>query len=304
MKTKVIIAGGTGLIGQALLPLLIMRGLQPVVLTRSPSRSAEGVIYSSWDPHTGFIDTSIFTGKYYIINLSGENIGAKRWTTAQKQRIAASRTEPALLLAQTCAQADRKPRATIAMSAVGIYGAVSVEQYFAETESPHNDFLAATCRQWEDAAHMIGTHAHRSVILRLGIVLSSAGGALPRMVQPIRLCAGMYIGTGRQYISWIHIEDLCRWIVYCIEDESIHGTFNTAAPGPVSNRDFTRALCKLLHRPFIPLGVPRWAMQLLLGEMSVIVTEGSRVNTDRIKSTGFQFMYPDLASALNAAYNR
>lgn len=299
---RVIIAGGTGLVGQALVQLLADNGFVPIVLTRSQSQSENGIRYSCWDPHAGVIDADIFSGEYYIVNLSGENIGAKRWTDAQKQRIAISRTEPAELLARTCAMANDKPVASVSMSAVGIYGAVSGEYVFAETDRPFHDFLANTCQQWERASHELGVHAQRTVILRLGVVLSADGGALPLMARPVRMFVGSYIGTGKQYISWIHIDDLCRWILYCIENDGVCGVFNTAAEDQVSNREFTRRLCTVMHRPFIPFGVPRWVLRMFLGEMSAIATEGSRVNTDKILNSGFKFTFPDLDSALHEIF--
>lgn len=299
---RVIIAGGTGLVGKKLVQLLIGTRFEIVVLTRSSSRYTNGIQYSCWDPGLQIIDTELFAGQYYIINLAGESIGAKRWSAYQKQHIVASRTEPAMLLEKTCAEAADKPLAVLSVSAIGIYGAQISPTVFSETAVPGIDFLANTCRQWEHASAAAGQHAKRSAILRLGIVLSADGGALTSMALPIKLFAGTYIGSGQQYISWIHIDDLCRWLVFCIENESIAGIYNVAAPDPVSNRDFTRILCRILRRPFIPAGIPGFLLRMVLGEMSSIVTTGSRVSVDKMQSTGFAYTYPDLSSALKALY--
>lgn len=304
MKPRVIIAGGTGLVGQALTRALVNNGFTPIILTRSPNHNSNEVTYSHWEPHACVIDVEIFSGSYYIVNLTGENIGAKRWTRLQKKHIVDSRIKPTELLANTCAIAKDKPLACISMSASGFYGAVSNEHHYSETDLPINDFLANTCKQWENASLTLGMHAHRNVIMRLGIVLSDLGGALPKIALPVKMFAGFYIGTGRQNISWIHIDDLCRWIIYCIQNETISGIFNTATDKQVSNREFTRILCRRLHRPFIPIGIPRVVMRLLLGEMSSIVTEGCRISTNKLINTGFKFEYQDLNSALEAIYGR
>lgn len=308
---RIIIAGGTGLVGQALVPYLTKKGYETVILSRKTAEycntkntqaTNSQLRYSSWNPYSKSIDKSLFEGEYYLINLSGENIGGKRWTNQQKDNIISSRVAPANFLAEICHSAETRPIASISASAIGIYGATTSKHSFVETDAPASDFLGETCRQWEHSTTKMASIAQRNIILRLGIVLSAKGGALPKMAMPVRLFAGNYIGNGKQYISWIHIDDLCRWIIYAIEHNEINGVFNTCSPESMTNKDFTRELCSVLHRPFIPFGIPKFVLKTVLGEMSAILTEGSQACTDKISNSGFAYTFPSLKSALSDIY--
>ncbi len=310
---RIIITGGTGFIGRSLVEYLKGSNYDLIILSRNQSavqikstqnkNEENSIQYSYWNPDQKIIDLSIFSGDYYLINLTGENIGGRRWTAKQKQKIIASRTVPADFLAETCAMATDKPQACISTSAIGFYGAITSENIFRETDRPHTDFLGSTCDVWEKSTQKLSAFTARNIILRLGIVLSSKGGALPQIALPIKLFLGNHIGNGQQYINWIHIDDLCRWMVYCIENKTVDGIYNTCTTESVSNAELTKNICEQLKRPYISIGIPEFILKIILGEMSDIITKGCRADAGKISTTGFSFHFPTIASALKNIYN-
>lgn len=279
----VYISGGTGLVGSRLRKTLTANGYQVVIM----SRSAPDTLHS-----IGAAD--------FIIHLAGENISGKRWSARQKQRIVESRVGTANQIYDALLAGGQPPRLKtfISASATGYYGTVTTDRVFEEDDPPSNDFLGDTCRQWEAAADRFEALGVRTVKVRTGVVLTPTGGALAKMSIPVKLGIGSAFGSGRQYLPWIHIEDLCRIYLQAVEDATMRGAYNAVAPDHRTNREFTRTLARVLNRPFWFPPVPAAAMKLLLGEMSEMLLTGSRVSSEKIRRTGFQFLFPELEEAL------
>jgi hypothetical protein len=230
-----------------------------------------------------------------VINLTGENIGAGRWTKKRKQLILESREKPGQALSAAIQQAKNKPEAFLQVSGVGSYGA-SESKIFSEESAYGNDFAAGVCKVWEASTQSVEDVGVRRVVTRLAVVLDGQSGALPRMLLPFRFFVGGPIGSGRQWFSWIHMQDAIRVIRFLIETPQAKGTYNVSAI-PVTNLQFAKNLGKILHRPsFFP--VPSFAIKLLFGEMGTVILDGQRVSTNRLEDLGFKFMFPNIENAL------
>jgi uncharacterized protein len=256
-----------------------------------------------WDPARGRLDPRALEGVDAVVHLAGESIAARRWSAAVKERIRRSRVDGTRLLSETLGNLERRPRVLVSASAVGYYGDRG-ETPLTEDSAPGAGFLADVCREWEAAADAARSAGIRVVHPRLGLVLAKQGGALPRMTLPFRLGLGGVVGSGRQYWSWIELGDLVRAIELCLGLDGLAGPINAVAPAPVTNREFTRKLGKVLGRPtLVPL--PALAVRLLLGEMGRALLLGSaRVLPRRLERAGFHFRHPGLESALRAALSR
>lgn len=294
---NVLITGGTGLIGRALAHQLLQSGYQVSVLTRSaaPGGLEAGIVPVVWDGCTtnGWEKAAADAGA--IINLAGENIGGGRWTKERKERILQSRIDAGNAVA-AAVQAGARPEVLIQASAVGYYGTSFTETYY-ERSKAGRDFLAHICLDWEASSAAVDALGVRRVVVRTGIVLDKREGALARMLLPFRLFAGGPLGSGRQWMSWIHLQDEVNAIQYLLEHKDAKGAYNLTAPQPVTNSHFGRALGKVLNRPYW-FPVPEFAMKTLLGEMSVLVLEGQRVLPQRLESAGFKFKFDQLQPAL------
>lgn len=291
---KIAITGGTGFIGQHLVQHLLDQGDEPIVITRQARTSSTSIQYVTWDALDQ--DPALLDGVDAIVNLAGESIN-QRWTAAAKERILRSRVRAAEAIARLVTRLDHKPAVVVNGSGMSIYGS-SLDATFDEHSPAHiTDFLAAVVEKWEQAADSI--QGCRLVKLRVGLVLGMDGGALPLMLLPYRLGAGGRIGSGRQWLSWIHIDDMVRAIRHAIVDESIQGPLNGTAPEPVTNDQFGRIVGKVLRRPhWFP--VPAVLFRVLFGEMSMLLLEGQRVLPKKLQEHGFQFNYPSLEQALSA----
>lgn len=294
---RVVIAGGTGLVGRHLSAALAASGRDVTILSRSAPAAAfpPGIQVHSWENLPATLD-----GANAVINLSGAGIADARWTPARKQILARSRVDPTRRLAQALGATPRRPPVLVNASAVGIYGPRD-ERPVTEDQPPGQGFLADLCRAWEAAADEAAIHGVRVVHLRLGIVLARDGGALPRMAQPARFGLGAKLGDGRQGMSWIHVDDLVALVQAALTHPAWQGPVNATAPFPESNAAFTRALCRRLHRPMPP--VPAWltrtALGLLLGEMGeAVLLQGAYVLPAKAQALGFQFRFPHLPEAL------
>lgn len=250
-----------------------------------------------WNPDTGDLEPARIEGLDAVVHLAGENIAAGRWTKDRKRVIRESRSKGTSLLSRTLAGLDRKPRVLISASAIGFYGHRGDESVD-EDSPPGQGFLSEVCREWESAAEPARAAGIRVVNPRIGMVLSADGGALTRMLGPFKAGLGGVVGDGRQYLSWISIDDLVAALMRILSDERLQGPVNAVSPGPVTNREFVTTLARVLHRPAV-VPMPAMAVKLMFGEMGQsLLLEGARVKPTRLLRSGFVFQYPDLESAL------
>jgi len=294
---KILISGGTGLIGTHLARKLQEKGYQVALLSRSAKMDDSFPVFQ-WNPDKGEIDDKALDHADFIIHLAGVNIGDKRWSPTRKQQILDSRVKSGELLYQAIEKRKQKPQAFISASAIGYYGAVSSDTLFEETAPAHSDFLGQICESWEGVADRFGETGIRSVKIRIGIVLAKEGGALSKLSIPIRLGVGAPIGSGKQYMPWIHIEDLCGIFIHAVEHEQLAGAYNAVAPEHITNRDLTRRIARGLRKPLWLPNIPASFLRLLFGEMSVMLLQGSRVSSDKIRAAGYHFQFPELELAL------
>ena len=290
---NVLIAGGSGLIGTRLTELLREKGYNIFHLSRSPS--SKHVIH--WEPDKNFVDDSQLGNFDYVINLSGAGIADTKWTEKRKQQLINSRVASSKLIVEILKKLNVKPQAVISSSAIGYYGAVTTNEVFHENSEAGGDFMAHCCKQWESAIEPVTSMGIRLVKIRTGVVLSTAKGALAKMATPIKYGFGSVLGTGKQHIPWIHIDDICGIFIHAMEND-LSGVYNGVGPKSVTNKAFTKALAQRLSRPLWLPNVPGFALKFLLGEMSVIVLEGSAVSAEKICKAGFRFRYEILEDAL------
>lgn len=291
---KILISGASGLIGSALKTALSARGDRVLSLTRRNARNNSEI---TWDPSSDTLDPSRLTNIDGIIHLAGENIASRRWTTAQKARIRDSRVQGTTLLAQTLASISPPPKVFISASAIGYYGNRD-DEILTEDSLPGEGFLPDVSIAWENAAKSATEAGIRTVHPRIGLVLSPEGGALGKMLVPFKLGLGGIIGSGNQYMSWITLDDLVSLFLFAIDDESISGAINAVSPTPVTNREFTKTLGRVLSRPTI-FPLPAFAAKLALGEMAdALLLASTRVISSRLENTSFSFAYPHLEPAL------
>jgi len=294
---KALVTGATGFVGPRLLRLLDA----PVVLSRDPDRARRAIGSLAgriirWDPMEGPPPPEAFAGVDAVLHLAGESVAEGRWTKAQKARIRDSRVIGTRHLVQGIAQAERKPAVLVSASAVGYYGDRGDEE-LTESASPAHDFLGDVCVEWEREALAAERSGVRVVTARTGIVLGAGGGALGKMLTPFRLGAGGPLGSGRQWMPWIHVGDLARLYVHAADTAAIRGPMNATAPHPVRNSEFTKALGRQLHRPaFMP--APYIGLRIVFGEFAQVLFASQRVIPKVALDTGFVFQYPELAGAL------
>jgi hypothetical protein len=296
-KPAVLITGGTGLVGQLLRRKLAEKGYRVSILSKG-RKKIQGIKSYYWNPATGEIDKEAVARADYIIHLAGANIGEKHWSAKRKKEIADSRVQSTRLLFQAFRQNQGRLKAFISASATGYYGSVTSEKIFTESDPPAGDFLGSVCRQWEEAADDFEKSGIRTVKIRTGIVLSHEGGVVAKLKLPVKFGFGAALGSGQQFMPWIHIDDLCEIYLHALEDVSMAGAYNAVAPEMATNKQFMRTMAKVLRRPFWLPNIPGLLLKLILGEMSVLVLTGSRVSSDKITKAGFVFQYPSLESAL------
>lgn len=296
---SIIITGGTGLIGKALATDLAQTGQEVFILTRFPQKSYKlpaNVHFEKWDARTADGWGYLADNATAIVNLAGEGVADGRWSAARKQRIKESRLNAARAVIEAIEAAQTKPKVLIQSSAVGYYGPRGDED-IKENHPPGNDFLAKVCIAWEQASEPVEALGVRRVILRTGVVFDKNGGALPKMALPFKLFAGGPVGSGEQWIPWLHIEDQVKAIRFLINHPTASGPFNLAAPNPVTNAELGQLIGKVLHRPvFIP--TPAFALKIIFGEMSSILLTGQKVVPQKLLDAGFTFTYPQPEAAL------
>ena len=294
-RLHIVVSGAGGLIGSALVRRLTIQGHRVSRLVRRAAGPGE----IAWDPAARSLDPATLEGADAVVHLSGENVGA-RWTTARKARIRSSRVASTRLLSETLAGLQRPPQVLISASAVGIYGDRGDEVLTEESPpgDPNRDFLVSVTREWEKAAEPARVEGIRVVHPRFGVVLSPAGGALRKMLLPFRLGLGARLGSGKQWMSWISIDDVVQALHQALVDDGLQGAVNATAPEPLTNRDFTRTLARVLSRPAL-FAVPESALRLALGEMAGgTILSSARVVPARLLQAGYHFGHPDLESAL------
>lgn len=301
---RIILAGGTGMRGKVLALDILRDGHEVIILSRNPERHHQsfpaGISLVRWDGRKLDEWARLVDGSDVIINLVGENIGAKRWTRTRKKQILDSRLLPGRALTEAVQAAANKPKVFIQSSAIGYYGPRGDEE-LTEESAPGTDFQSHVCIEWEKSTEGVEKVGVRRVIIRDAVVLSEHEGALPRMVMPFRFFVGGPLGSGRQWFSWIHHRDDVRAIRFLIDKETASGIYNLSAPNPVRNRDFARTIGKILRRPAL-IPVPGFVLRLLFGEMSTVLLDGQRVIPARLLSEGFTFQYPDPETALRDLY--
>ncbi|MFY0603496.1 MAG: TIGR01777 family oxidoreductase [Flavobacteriaceae bacterium] len=288
--TKVLISGGSGLIGKQLSFLLTTKNYAVNILSRNPTNSNE----YKWDIKQGYIDEKAFENIDYIIHLAGAGIADKRWTSERKQEIIDSRVMSTELLLLKVSELKIPLKGFISASGIGYYGAITSEHIFNESDTANNDFIGNVCQLWEDAALKFDLANIRTTILRTGIVLSKKGGALAKMKTPII----SPIGSAKQYLPWIHIDDICEMYLYSIENPKMKGIYNAVAPEHHTSSSFSKALAKALKRIYIGLPVPGFLLKLLFGELAIILLKGSRVSSKKISQHGYNFKFSKLKDAL------
>jgi uncharacterized protein (TIGR01777 family) len=296
---KILISGATGMIGSALSQELADGGHRVTRLTRSPGSGDD----AGWDPSAGEVDTSRLEGVDAVVHLAGESIAEGRWTSAKKRRILESRRQGTRLLAETIANLSEPPGVMVSASAVGYYGDRGNE-LLREQSGPGNNFLAEVCQVWEGAADPARQAGIRVVHTRFGIVLSPKGGALGTTLPIFKLGGGGRIGSGRQYWSWVALDDIVGSIVHALENDPVEGPVNVGSPNPLTNAEYTKVLGKVLNRPTIfPLPAP--AARLALGEIAdELLLASARMEPARLKETGYEFRYPELEGALRHLLGR
>jgi hypothetical protein len=301
--STVLIAGGTGLVGQYLSYLLKEKGYAVFHLSRHKNPDGKFPAYA-WDVTKRQIDREAVEKADYIIHLAGAGVADARWTAARKKLIIDSRVESTLLLKEAIAQKTRPLKAYIAASAIGFYGNRG-EQFLKETdEAGKQGFLPESVVAWEHAIQQVAKTGIRTVGLRIGIVLSTKGGALQKILLPFKALNGAYFGNGQQWYSWIHIEDVCRMFIEALENEEMQGFFNAVAPQPVRNKDLIIKTKEALRIPALVVAAPSGVLRLVMGEMADMILDSAKVSSEKIEKTGFRFYFPELRTAIGDLLKR
>lgn len=293
---KVLLSGSRGLVGSALYEKLVRNNVEVVRLSRSQSanKSSSDIV---WDDASGSVEAVLLEGFDAVIHLAGESIASGRWTATKKERIRNSRVGPTRRLSEILSNLKTPPKLFLSASAIGFYGHRG-DEALKETSPVGQGYLPEVCQEWETSARGVNNKGIRTAQLRIGIVLSPKGGALVQMLTPFKMGVGGKLGSGQQYMSWIALEDLVEIILFVLKDNSLEGPINTVSPFPVTNSEFTRALGQVLHRPTL-FPVPSIMARLAFGEMAdALLLASTRVLPEKLLKSGFEFRYPQLASAL------
>ena len=293
---NILITGGSGLVGRRITLLLESKGYTVAWLSRKPQQQT----YFLWDVEKKELDPQALEWADAVVHLAGEGVAEKRWTADRKKRILESRTQSTQLLYTAIQQAEKKPNTFISASAVGYYGFNTGTNLMEETSPSGDDFLAEVVLAWEKEVKKIEQLSVRCILLRVGIVLDANGGALGEILKPP---VAAPLGSGDQWMSWIHIEDLARMFVFALEKTTLQGIYNAVGPHPATNQKLTKEAAAAKGKPYIGLGVPGFALKLVLGEMAAMVLGGNRVSSQKIQKAGFEFEFPELKGALKAIFS-
>ena len=298
MGQKVLITGGTGLIGKRLTELLLKKGYEVAFLSRKKTNIPSVQVYE-WNVEKGYIEDNALENTEYLIHLAGAGVADERWTEERKKVIISSRTESLGLIQKKLKELNIKPKALISASGSSYYGEDTGDIRHTESSPPNNDFLSQVTVVWEKAADDVAALGIRTVKLRTGVVLSNEGGAVPRMAAPAKLGFGAPLGSGKQWISWIHIDDICQMYMDAMENESWQGAYNAITSQPATNAELTKQICVALGKPQWLPNVPEFALKLAFWEMASVVLGSSYLVNERIaKETNFKYQFPDLGKAV------
>ncbi|WP_379964285.1 TIGR01777 family oxidoreductase [Epilithonimonas sp. UC225_85] len=298
---KILISGATGLVGKKLARKLYERGYQVEILVRSKPEKSDFKSYF-WDYQNQILEDGALDNTYIFIHLAGAPI-SKRWTEAYKKEIYNSRIDSAQFIYDQMQKQNIHPEAVISSSGSGIYGQITSQHIFSENDAPAKDFLGYICKDWEEKAFQFKKLGSRVVCIRTSTVLSEKGGALEVLKKPIELNIGAPLGTGDQYFPWIHLDDLVGIYIKAVEDVSMNGAYNASAPDFVTNQMVTKKIASHLNKKLWLPNVPKFVLKTVLGEMSVLALEGSRISSRKIENSGFRFVYNDLDKALTDVIN-
>lgn len=300
---KIIISGGSGLVGSHLIPKLLQRGHSIVNLTtkrNSASSKSNNFSESYWSPSEGKIDHTIFDGADAVINLAGFSV-SNRWTDDNRKKMINSRIQSTDLLVKAIIDNEVPVKTFITASASGFYA--SSEKLLSEDENKGVGFLPDLTAEWEKASEMLTRHNVRRVALRIGVVLAKEDGALVKMLPFFKMGLGSAVGSGKQWMSWIHIDDLCNMFIYALDNNNLEGIYNAASPNPSTNKEFSAELAKALGKPFFLPAVPEFALKIAFGEMASMLLESRKLSSRKIENTGFKFTYPAIGAALKQILN-
>jgi len=297
MKEKILITGGNGLVANELAQLLTVHNFEVCMLSRTNKNNKYKTYL--WDVNKQTIDINAFENLSYIFHLAGAGVADKRWTESRKKEILDSRINSTKLIFKTVKDNNISLKGFFAASAVGYYGFGCNEDVLTENSPNGTDFLAQVCKSWEHESLKFSVIGVRTNIFRIGIVLSNKGAALEKMVPIFKLGLGVPIGTGKQFMPWIHINDLCNMFLWSIINPISNGIYNASSNFPVSNLEFSKCLANVLNKPFFLPNVPEFVLKIAMGEMSLMVTTGMKVSSEKIIVEGFEFKYPFLKDALN-----
>lgn len=298
MSKNVLLTGGTGFIGKHLIDVLLENGFSVSVLSRSGRENTDQITYYKWNLKRNYIDEEAILKADFIIHLAGEGIVEKRWTKRRKKVILESRTKPIELIYSILKNNNKSLDAFVSASAIGIYGAITSHKICTEDTPAANDFLGITCQEWEKAVDKIGSLGIRTGKVRTGIVLGKNEGFIKKISPSFKAGFGAILGTGKQYVPWIHIDDLCQIYLKTIQNTQMKGSYNAAVTDNTTNQTLSKILANLYGYSIRSLKIPSFVLKLFLGEMSVAVLKGQRVSSEKIQNTGFEFEFTDLERAL------
>ena len=293
----ILITGGTGLLGGRMTEMLHEKGYHVKYLSRNPDKAGNIPAYH-WDIAKQEMDPAALKNTSAIIHLAGAGVADERWSPERKQIILESRTQSAALIRKALRENPHEVNTFISASGISFYGNDD-DGIMTEDSPPAKDYLADVARAWEHAADEVGNLGPRVIKIRIGIVLSEKGGALPKLARPVHWWAGAPLGTGRQPMSWIHIDDLAGIFIHALEHRDMKGVFNGVAPNPVTNREMTKAIARALNKPLFLPPVPSFVLRMMLGEMANMILGGTRISSEKIRKTGFVFSFPELEPALH-----
>ena len=295
MRETILITGGNGLVARRFAEKY-SETYAFKFLTRKKSRENE----YEWNIETGYVDEKALEEVDYVLHLAGANVGEKRWSEKRKQEIVSSRVNSSRLLLSKLKNNNHSLKAYISASGVGYYGNFTTEKVFTEEDDVGSDFLAQLCGKWEDVAHAYSSISHRVLVFRFGVVLSSRGGALPKLQMPIKYGLGANLGSGKSYFPWIHIDDLCKMIHFSIQQQEMQGIYNAVSPEIITMGEVNKSIAQSMKRPFFLPSIPSCLVKLILGEMSSLLLTGNKISAEKILKTGFVFDHMTIEQALGS----